>query len=105
VLKYRIETLPEVEQDLDLVFDWYEAQEEGLGWRFLDEFLQYTENLASQGDLIRWSAPHAQVILPNFPYLIYFTIKGDTLIVLLLIHAHRDPEKMRRELLKRGKKR
>ena len=36
-MKYRLEAAPAVELDVEAAFDWYEREEPGLGFEFLDE--------------------------------------------------------------------
>lgn len=35
--QYRLEATPAVELDIEAAFDWYEREEAGLGFQFLDE--------------------------------------------------------------------
>jgi plasmid stabilization system protein ParE len=37
VKQYRLEATPAVELDIEAAFDWYESEEAGLGFQFLDE--------------------------------------------------------------------
>jgi plasmid stabilization system protein ParE len=80
------------EDDIDVAYRWYEEQSNGLGGRFLDEIescfrrvslnpLSYPEVEAS----IRRALPHV------FPYLVLFTLHGQTVHVLAVVHAAQDP--------------
>jgi len=37
VNQYRLEATPAVELDIEAAFEWYEGEEAGLGFQFLDE--------------------------------------------------------------------
>jgi hypothetical protein len=37
VKPYRIENKPIVDADVEAAFEWYESEEPGLGYKFLDE--------------------------------------------------------------------
>lgn len=84
---------PEVKQDLDDTWTWYEAREAGLGEDFrkavrtaLDEIHRHPAGFARVKGTIR-SAPIVQ-----FPYRIYFRIRKDFIRVLAIVHNRRHPQ-------------
>jgi len=83
---------PEAEKDVEKIYKWYESQQETLG----DEFLLI---LQQQLELIREYPKAFQIIhknirrliLPRFPYLVFYIPIEDTIVVLAVLHAFRNP--------------
>lgn len=72
---------------------WYERQQPGLGYRFV-------ESVTTELEAIR-SAPHRRptilddvriAILKTFPYLVFYRIRTDQVRVLAVLHSSRDPQ-------------
>jgi plasmid stabilization system protein ParE len=91
-MSYRLIVDPGAESDIDFAYRWYEARSQDLGTRFLDEiedcFDRVIVNPMSYPEVeagIRRALPHA------FPYLVFYTLEGDSLHVLAVIHAAQDP--------------
>ena len=91
--------LPEVEDDAIRGYAWYETKSAGLGEEFLRMFY------ASAGDLSRNFLIYRKVygefrrcLLRRFPFAIYFTVKGEQVIVTGLFHCARDPRIVETEL-------
>jgi plasmid stabilization system protein ParE len=83
---------PEVRQDMDEAWTWYEAREPGLGENFrmavrtaLDEIERCPAGFARVKGTIR-SAP-----ISRFPYRVYFRIRKDFIRVLAIVHNRRHP--------------
>ena len=90
---------PQVVQDLQQAFNWYEEQAEGLGGLF------YTEVDARFNDIIRQPDIFGRAFdgldyrfarLRKFPYLIIFRLSGSTVEVLGIFHTASNPDKWRR---------
>lgn len=90
--EYRLDSTPEADLDVEASFEWYENQTSGLGlefleelrhayWRILDGPLKYQD----LGSGIR------REILRRFPYSVYFSIEGGRVVILAVLHVHRDP--------------
>jgi toxin ParE1/3/4 len=72
---------------------WYERQRTGLGTEFATEVDQALNRACA--------APHRYLeVIPNvrrmrvrrFPFLIFYRLRGDKLIVLAVFHSRRNPE-------------
>jgi plasmid stabilization system protein ParE len=91
-MSYRLIVDAGAEDDIDVAYRWYEERSRGLGTRFLDElescFERVILNPVSYPEVeagIRRALPHA------FPYLVFYTVEGEALHVLAIIHAAQDP--------------
>jgi plasmid stabilization system protein ParE len=69
----------------------------GLGAEFLDE-LRATYNRIVDGSLkyqeLRAGIPRA--LLKRFPYAVYFAIEADSVVIVAVLHASRDPAQWQR---------
>ena len=83
-------------RDVDAAFTWYEERRPGLGHDF-------EAALAATLALLR-QAPEAgppvhrdvrRVLLPRFPYAIYYRLAADTIEVRGIFHQSRDPARWR----------
>lgn len=95
----RLIVRPLAARDLRAAQDWYDEQREGLG----DEFraavdLQLARVLERPrlypvvyGDVRR-------AILRRFPYLLYFGLSGDQVVLLACLHSRREPTRLRYRL-------
>jgi toxin ParE1/3/4 len=85
---------PEAEADLAEAYGWYEGCRKGLG----DEFLLSVEALLDSIQRFPQSYPavHKQVrraLLRRFPYGIFYLVEEETIAVLAVFHASRDPKR------------
>ena len=90
---------PRAATDIEDAYDWYEAQQEGLGTRFLDA-LEGTLNLVEQGPHrypIVWRNAR-RALISRFPYSVYFRTADGNPLILAVIHQSRDPRIIRRRL-------
>ena len=82
-----------VSADFRSAYGWYEDECPGLGMEFAMEFRRAYQKLR-QGPLlyaVRFSGIR-RVNLDRFSYGIFYTVKGNELRVLALLHASRDTE-------------
>jgi plasmid stabilization system protein ParE len=97
VTEYRLIAEPSVDVDVEAAFEWYEKEQPGLGVEFLDE-LRATYKRMTDGPLkyheLRGSIRHA--LLRRFPYIVYFAVEGDFIVVVTVLHASRDPAEWQR---------
>jgi toxin ParE1/3/4 len=91
-MTYTLRFLPEVEEDVIGGYVWYETKSPGLGEEFLRVFY------ACVGEIPRNPLLYPKVhgefrrrLLRRFPYAIYFSIEGNTIIVFGAFHCARDP--------------
>lgn len=91
-MKYRLLIRRQAKSDLQRAVQWYERQSLGLGKEFIAEIetaLQRVRENPLQYQTIyrdiRRTIPH------KFPYGIFYRLDQDDVIVLAVIHLHRDP--------------
>jgi len=87
---------PEAEADLVYARDWYEHQCEGLGAAFLLCVDEVLERIGRTPEI--YSAVYRDVrraLTRRFPYAVYYRMVGDEIIVLGILHTHRDPREWR----------
>ena len=75
---------------------WYEAQRRGLGAEFNSEVSRVIERL-SDTPLIYQSVFRnvRRAIIHRFPYLVWFQVIGERVIVLACTHGKQDPKKVK----------
>ena len=104
-MKWRVEFLPEVEEDVAGAAAWYEERQAGLGAEFIDEVVSVWDALSENPLLnsrrhpaknIRWRYP------ARFPFRIIFeVIETDRLVlVAAVLHAARQDREWRRRFAK-----
>jgi toxin ParE1/3/4 len=82
---------PLVEADIETSADWYARQQPGLDERFLAEAYESFANLPAITFLyaVRF-ADIRRVNLPVFKHGIFYFITDDAVVVLAILHGHRD---------------
>jgi len=101
-MSWHLLTRPEVPSDINQGAQWYDEREPGTRLRaeFAREVWQTIDRLRTDALLYRVRDAKLQVrwvIPPRFPYRIIYAIKGDTVVILAVIHtAKRDREWKRR---------
>lgn len=89
---YRLVAEPAADADVVAAFGWYENETPGLGGEFLDE-LRAAYGRIADGSLkyrdLRSGIRRA--LLRRFPYAVYFAVEESTIVILAVLHAHRDP--------------
>jgi len=92
VTKFRFEAEAAVAFDVEAAFEWYEAEKSNLGFEFLEQlrrsYLRIIENPLAYQEL-RHGIRRA--LTRQFPYAIYFSIEGETILILAVLHSARDP--------------
>lgn len=96
-MSLRIRVTPEALADLDEAQDWYQAAEPGLGARFLETVEESVRMVADWPE----AAPVVlgatrRILVPRFPYALYYVVEEGELVVLACIHARRHPRVWRR---------
>lgn len=94
---------PEADLDIEESFHWYEGKSAGLGQEFLDE-LRAAYSRILDGPLkyqdLRSGVRCAW--LRRFPYGVYFAIEPETIVVLAVLRASRDPAVWQSRLVSYG---
>lgn len=83
----------EADQDIWKAANWYENQRQGLSHDFLDEILVTLDVLTQQA--LAYPILHEKtrrVIVKRFPFGIYYIVKGQTAIIVAVVHMSRNPE-------------
>jgi plasmid stabilization system protein ParE len=91
-VKYRLIIRPEAEADLTEAYAWYESQLTGLGAEFL--LVVEAPLAAIQRNPRQYQVIHRRVrraLTRRFPFGIFYLIRRNTVIVLAVLHASRDP--------------
>jgi plasmid stabilization system protein ParE len=90
---------PEVEQDVDEAYTWYESHRTGLG----EEFLSCVEACIQR--VCRSPEIHAKVhedyrraLVRRFPYAVFYEYADRAVTVYCIMHTVRDPAKWRERL-------
>ena len=89
---YRLVSEPGADLDVEATFQWYENEMPGLGLEFLDELRSAYDRIV-QGPLKYQELRSGirRTLLRRFPYAVYFAVEADVIVVLAVLHAHRDP--------------
>jgi plasmid stabilization system protein ParE len=83
---------PEAERELLDAERWYEDRKPGLGREFraaLDELLGRVTTLPLSFPKVHGEKRRA--LVPRFPYGLYFAMVSDQVVVVGVVHGHRDP--------------
>ena len=96
--------LAEVAGDVSDAAEWYDREGyEGLGDRFTATFYAYVNYIRQSGEIYRPAySEFRRILLRPFPYTLFFRYHGELLVVSLVVHAGRDPRRIRRLLRERG---
>lgn len=84
---------PDVQDETDAGYRWYELQQVGLGTEFLDELEQVLTEIAANP--ARYGFAERDIregLLPRFPYAVYYRVLPNRIRVLAVFHASRDPQ-------------
>lgn len=88
----RVRFKPAAEHDVESAFRWYEDHRSGVG----SEFLAAVDSAVSLIVSILRFVVRGRVrraVLRRFPYLMFYVIEPEEVIVLACMHASRDPER------------
>lgn len=83
---------PEAELDLKQAFAWYEQQRPGLGGEFLlavEAAIAVIQRHTESFPMVRPRIRRATV--RRFPYGVFFVVDGQSISVIAVLHAMRDP--------------
>ena len=92
MIRYTVEAESAVEADVEAAFDWYEGEEPRLGFEFLAELRAAYERIVDHPfgyQDIRSGIRRA--LTRRFPYAVYFSIEGETVVVVAVLSTARDP--------------
>jgi plasmid stabilization system protein ParE len=86
---------PEAQQELIDTAVWYDGRREGLGDEFIDVVSDKVGEICREPQ--RFPIVHddvRQAILRRFPYVVYFRLVGERVLVISVFHASRDMESL-----------
>lgn len=93
---------PEASQDATEAAHWYEDRLSGLGGRFLDALDQTIALIAENPHRYPvYLQPIQRIHIRHFPYAVFFVAKEKNVVVLAVLHLHRNPRLLLRTLRKR----
>jgi hypothetical protein len=73
----KIEILDEAEADLIEGFHFYERQESGLGWYFLDSLFSDIDSLLLYAGIHNVVFGYYRCLAKRFPFAVYYAIDGE----------------------------
>lgn len=98
-MSFAIKILPDAEADIREAVMWYESQKIGLGERFVESlntvFTLICERPASFPIVHR---DIRRALTKRFPFGVFFLLEEDTVMVLAVYHASRDPRNWKNRL-------
>ena len=95
--EYRLDSAPRVDLDVVATYQWYEAEQAGLGSEFLEELdASYDRILDGPFKYRDLESGIRRVLLRRFPYAVYFAVEADVAVVLAVLHVSRDPAEWQR---------
>lgn len=83
---------PEVTEDIQEAYDWYEDQTAGLGEQFVhavDDCLEEIQENPGAFQIVFQSVRRA--LVRRFPYAIFYHVGDDNIVVIGCCHTSRDP--------------
>jgi len=86
------------ERHLDEGYQWYERQDPGAGDYFLQFVLSELRALPRYAGIHRKVFSHHRLITAVFPFSIYYSIQGDTILVKAILDNRRSPSWIKRQL-------
>lgn len=92
-MSYRLKIRLAAEADLAEAAQWYNQRQPGLGEKFLREVDQAIARVLENPlafPVVRRRHEVRRVLTQRFPYRIFFSLKGDTIVVHAVLHGHRD---------------
>lgn len=91
-MSLRLIVRPVAEQDLTDAQDWYDEQRPGLGAEFRDLIDHTMRRILETPRLYPEVYQNVRrVVLRRFPYLLYYVLTGEAVVILACLHGKRDP--------------
>ena len=94
----KIQILDEAEQDLVNGFQFYEAQDRGLGDYFLDSLYSDIDSLQLYAGIHPRFFEYHRALSKRFPFAIYYRITGKVARVYAVLDCRRDPVQLEERL-------
>ncbi len=97
----KIEILDEAESDLVEGFHFYEGQESGLGWYFLDSLFSDVDSLLIYAGTHERYYGYYRCLAKRFPFAVYYSVEQEIIRVYAVLDCRRSPSWLRERLTKR----
>lgn len=92
-MSYHVDVLPKVQDELYEAYLWYEEQQHDLGKRFIASFRTVISDLACFPLSYQIGFDDVRKVrLAHFPYVVYYIIENQKIIVVALLHGAKNPE-------------
>lgn len=88
----RLRVVPEAEEELAQAAEWYESRRAGLGVDLVVEVDRTFEAIAAAPlscPLWRDDRPYRRSVLSRFPFVVFYRLEGERVVVLAVAHARR----------------
>ena len=90
--RYHLLSNVAADADIEAAFEWYEAEQPGLGLEFIDEVRSaYTRILEGPFKYQELRSGIRRALTRRFPYGIYFSVEDDLIVVIAVLDTARDP--------------
>lgn len=87
---------PEVQQDVDEAYSWYEDRRPGLGEDFLSCVDASIQAICRMPELYtKVHEEYRRALVRRFPYAIFYEYAGGKVFIYSIFHTSRDPKKWR----------
>lgn len=84
----------QAKQDLTSAFGWYESQQKGLGFAFLDNVETAIQNLRKFPKMYEMVyANYRRCVIRRFPFSIFYTIELNEVVIHAVFDNRQDPTK------------
>ncbi len=98
-MAYQVFISPEAELDLEEAYNWYEAQDTGLG----SEFIRVVDAslFAIQRNPLAYTLVYKKIrrkLIRKFPYGLFYLVKDEMIVIVACFHVKRDPQQWKRRL-------
>jgi plasmid stabilization system protein ParE len=92
---YHLRVLQKAREDMQKSADWYNEQQAGVGERFLINVVRSFTLIASNPLHYeeKFSKKFRFAIVTDFPFVVVFKIKDQTIVVNAVFHTSRNPKK------------
>lgn len=91
--------LDEAKLELSEAALYYQWQEHGLGDSFIDQVEAAVRKIMRDPTLPReFDPPYRKVVTKRFPYQVIYAIEAETVLIVAVMHQHREPEYWRERL-------
>jgi plasmid stabilization system protein ParE len=88
-----VEFLNLAQNELDDTFEYYEFQQENLGYRFVEEVMNSLELITAYPEAWMQSSAHTRrCLIKTFPYGIIYQKRDDIIIIVAIASLHKKPD-------------